>query len=174
MVRNPVIFGPGGYIHTVSNSTQLTTETFPPFSYQTLMSLIPTKSNPTVVASASILTIIQILLHDLNGPNPNSLANAKAVQKRRSGNWSMRAVREESRKLPSVFSFLLFSVLQSLRFMLTCYFPHIIQIRRYQHNQCDNRSATGLYQPLPAATRNDRLYRIMTYLLPWGHVILPL
>ena len=127
MVRNPVIFGPGGYIHTVSNSTQLTTETFPPFSYQTLMSLIPTKSNPTVIASASILTIIQILLHDLNGPNPNSLANAKAVQKRRSGNWSMRAVREESRKLPSVFSFLLFSVLQSLRFMLTCHFPHIFR-----------------------------------------------
>ena len=132
------------------------------------MSLIPTKSNPTVVAVASILTSIQNLLHDPNWPD------LWMLRLRRKGYRSMGAARKEGWKLPSVFSFLLFSVLQSLRFMLTCYFPHIIQIRRYQLNKCDHLLATGLYQPLPAVTRNDRLYRILTYLFPWGHVTLPL
>ena len=121
--------------------------------------------------SLSILASIQSLLHDTNGPNPNGLVNAEA---RRRGYRSMGAARKEGWKLPSVFSFLLFSVLQSLRFVLTCYLPHIIQIRRHQLNQCDNLLATGLYQPLPGVTRNDRLYRILTYLFPWGHVTLPL
>ena len=132
------------------------------------MSLIPTKSNPTVVAVASILTSIQSLLHDPNGPDPWML------RLRRKEYRSMGATRKEGWKPPSVFSLLLFRVLQSLRFMLTCYFPHIILIRRYQLNQCDNLLATGLYQPLPVATRNDRLYRVLTYLFPWGHITLPL
>ena len=44
--------------------------------------------------------------------------------------------------------------------MLTCYFPHIIQIRRYQPNQCDGLLATSLLQPLLAAARNDCLPRV--------------
>ena len=115
MVWNPVIFGPGGYIHTVSNSTQSTTECFPP-SLTKLWWVLSQQSqtplwSPLLLSSQASKACCMI-----------SIDPTRTVwwmlRLRRKRYRSMGAARKEGWKLPSVFSFLLFSVLQSLRFTL--------------------------------------------------------